>query len=359
MCIVYVCIFVFYKYNYKTNYKYIAITAHTIMFIFALSNTYRYIKIFFSALCVLCGTSVLLYVFMTDMYNTGMGIAAIVVSSVMMITGMFLAIDSGKIMAELREDIRTLGLINSSLKQSEYELKKDVNELNLQLTEYGKKFAENDLKYRKNNAEYKKTLDEQHDISEKLTIQNDAYKQQNDEFKQQIDTLRTQNVLMAAQFNEIKNNLDAQVAQLGAEVQQQRIYNNTLHANNDALKQNIDSLQQNNDTLQQNNDTLQKHNQELGTQIASLSALNKNMRVIIQTLAQTLDHSNELVGVIDSAVTKIQTAGEDVMSCALIMQKLTLGLRDLKFGEIDKNNDGFISLVEWADSLREAPISSK
>ena len=135
-------------------------------------QTYRYIKIFFSALCVLCGTSVLLYVFMTDMYNTGMGIAAIVVSSVMMITGMFLAIDSGKIMAELREDIRTLGLINSSLKQSEYELKKDVNELNLQLAEYGKKFAENDLKYKKNNAEYKKTLDEQRDLNEKLTIQN-------------------------------------------------------------------------------------------------------------------------------------------------------------------------------------------
>ena len=144
------------------------------MFIFALSNTYRYIKIFFSALCVICGTSVMLYVLMADLYNTGTGIAAIIVSSVMMITGIFLAIDSGKIMAELREDIRTLGLINSSLKQSECELKKDISELNSQLVEYGKKFTENDLKYKKNNAEYKKKLEEQHAINKKITIKNKA-----------------------------------------------------------------------------------------------------------------------------------------------------------------------------------------
>lgn len=95
----------------------------------------------------------------------------------------------------------------------------------------------------------------------------------------------------------------------------------------------------------------QTQNEELATQISKFQSLNNNMKTIILTMAQTMDQSNKLADALNVSIGKIEQASSDVLRSAEIMNKLQSGLQNLKFSQLDLNQDGSISRIEWDQAV--------
>lgn len=267
------------------------------------SNTYRLIKIGAATTCILIGASILIYTLSVAGWTQGIGVAYIVASSVMILTGILLALDSTKFLAELRAEVTSLHNINDSLHDTIDEYKAEVNDLNVTCENIAKKFNETASKLSKSNADYAA-----------LITQSD----------EQIGKLKT-----------TSDNLEK-----------------TLRDRTKAFGESIDKLEEQLKSQCLYNQQAELRIKDLEVQISSAQQLNKNMRVIIQSLAQTLDQSNSLAQTLDFAVVKIQASSDDIIKNAEIMQTLTTGLKKLKFTELDLNSDGAITLAEFDAALK-------
>jgi len=94
-------------------------------------------------------------------------------------------------------------------------------------------------------------------------------------------------------------------------------------------------------------------NNELAAQIGKFQSLNNNMKTIILTMAQTMDQSNKLADALNQSIGKIEQASSDVLRSAQIMNKLQSGLQNLKFNQLDLNQDGSISRIEWDQAISQ------
>lgn len=93
--------------------------------------------------------------------------------------------------------------------------------------------------------------------------------------------------------------------------------------------------------------------QTLTAQIAKFQQLNSNMKTIILTMAQTMDQSNKLADALGQSIARIENASNDILQSAEIMERLQTGLKKLKFSQLDLNQDGSISRIEWNQAISQ------
>lgn len=330
-----------------------------------LSEAYRWVKIGFASASIVFGVGWILYVIVQRSYGSETGILSMGMASLMVLTGIFLAFDSTKILRDLKRAVSDLYDTNNELRRREAELSDDIRELNTSMEQVANKFNAAAMALKKKNDAYAELLmkneQQQNDFTEKMKsvekTLNDRTKAFADTNEKLEDKVREMSIILEiAEKKNVEFGADIELLNIQIDnfVEQNRKLadENKKHADlNSQLCTEINDLGVKNHELDGALKKLSEERDQMTSQITSLTQLNLNMRVIIQTLAQTLDQSQELSRILNLAVCRIQTSADNIIANAQMMNKLVSGLRSVKFTQMDVNNDGHITMEEFEHAI--------
>lgn len=156
------------------------------------------------------------------------------------------------------------------------------------------------------------------------------------DLKKEISNLQGENSRLA----ETSNDLEDTSKQLKTQIKDNKIFLDQSKKLVDRQKKQIEEQ-----SLQL--ETFQKSNRELTSEITRLTELHTNMKKIILTLAQTMDQSKNLEKALSKNLDRLERASASTEKTAVIMTKLTNDLKNIKFAQIDTDQDGIITRIEW------------